>query len=63
MSNNAQQDIALKIKEATRECESAYAEYRRTGSTDRINACNRRLGALHDELWRVDAGIMPDYDR
>jgi hypothetical protein len=53
----------MRIKHAREDCEDAYANYRRTGSTKRINDCNRRLGALHDELWRVDAGIMPDTDR
>ena len=57
MSNSAQQDIAYMIRVAKQECEDATREYSRTGNTTRLNECNRRLGALNNELWRVDAGL------
>jgi hypothetical protein len=63
MTTARQQDLARDIQQATVECEKARAAYRRGEGVDRYNACNRRLGELQQEMWRVPAGIATDYDR
>ena len=63
MPTSREQDVAAQIKQATIECEKAQAAYRRGAGADRVNACNRRLGELHQELWRVAGGLVSNYDR
>jgi hypothetical protein len=55
---------AAKIADAQVECEKAQLAYRRgePGAVDRMNKCNRALGAAHAEYRRIQGGIAPDYD-
>lgn len=62
MGFSVQEDLALRIQMAEQNCEEARQNYRRTGSVKQINAANRRLGELHHELYRVDAGIAKGFD-
>jgi hypothetical protein len=61
-TTSREHDAIGRIKDAQIECEKAYAAYRKGGSPDRYNECNRRLGAANYELWRVNAGLL-DTDR
>lgn len=63
MTTARQQDLAREIQQATVDCEKARGAYRRGEGADQLNKCNRRIGDLQQELWRVSAGIATDYDR
>jgi hypothetical protein len=54
---------AAKIADAQIEVENAHVAYRKGGPVDRVNKANRDLAAAHDELYRINAGIAPGYDR
>jgi hypothetical protein len=43
------------------ECEKAVEAYHRGGPLSAVNKCEKKLNALTQELWRVDAGRIPDY--
>jgi hypothetical protein len=63
MGNSRQQDLAQQRKEAIAEHTAARAAYRRTGKTERINAANKKLAALAEDLYIDSAGIDPNYCR
>lgn len=57
MGQGSQQVIAEKINDARREQQQAYAGYRRGEGTDRINAADRRLANLAQELYCDAANV------
>jgi hypothetical protein len=63
MGTSKQQDIAAQRKAAIDEHTAARAEYRRTGKVERINAANKKLAALAEDLYIDSAGIDPRYCR
>lgn len=50
MGTTRQQTIADRIYAERQENEAARAEYRRTGNTARINASDRRMGKLANDM-------------
>jgi hypothetical protein len=54
---------AAKIADVQIEVENAHLAYRKGGTPDRLNKANRDLAAAHQELYRINSGIAPDYDR
>ena len=63
MGTSRQQDIAAQRKAAIDEHTAARADYRRTGNVDRINAADRKLAALAEDMYIAAAGIDPNYCR
>jgi hypothetical protein len=63
VGTSRQQDIAQQRKEAIAEHTAARAAYRRGEGVERINAANRKLAALAEDLYIASAGIDPNYCR